>query len=376
MSSKTKIVIIGGSYSGIGLAQALLKSNLNVEIVIINPSDKFFFNIASPRILAKPKAFRADQYLIPIVDAFANSPSGSFEFIQGEAIGIDPTSKTVTVSTRDNVSYDYLVIASGSSTASSTGKGSTIAPFKPTGDNNLEASIKAAQQEFSIAKNVVIGGGGAVGVEFAGELAEVLKGKNARITLVSATWHVLSNLKKAASEKAETILAAKGVTLKRACKVVEARQDDVSKKWTVTLDDGQLIEADVYISTTGVVPNNQFIPPQFLDSKGWVDVDSEMRVKESSSIYAIGDITSHSARLLLKAQEQIPVLLSNLKNDILGQGKRKKYEADGKVLMIVPVGSSSGTGQMLGIVPWGKMVAMIKGKDFFVSKAREMIGLK
>lgn len=376
MSPKTKIVIIGGSYTGIGLGKALLKSIPNIKIVIINPSDKFFFNIASPRILAKPKAFQTDQYLIPIADAFADSPSGNFEFIQGRAIDIDPTSKTVTVSNRGDISFDYLVIASGSSTPSSIGNASTLAPFKPTGDNNLEASIKAAQHELSIAKTVVIGGAGAVGVEFAGELAEALKGKNARITLVSATWHVLPNLKKAASKKAEMILAGKGVTLRRSCKVVKAVRDDTSKKWTVTLDDGKTMETDAYVSTTGVIPNNQFIPAQFLDNKGWVDVDGEMRVKGSSSIYAIGDITRHSARLLLKAQEQIPVVSSNLKNDILGQSKRKKYGPDDKLMMIVPVGSTSGTGQMFGMVPWGKMVAMVKGKDFFVSKARDMIGLK
>lgn len=369
-------MIIGGSYAGIGLAQALSKSIPNIQIVIINPSDKFFFNIASPRILAKPKAFQAHQYLIPIVDAFANSPTGTFKFIQGRAIDIDSLSKTVTISNGADIPFDSLIIASGSSTASSTGNASTLAPFKPTGDNNLEASIKAAQHELSNAKTIVIGGAGAVGVEFAGELAEVSKSQNARITLVSATWHVLPNLKNAASKKAEMILAEKGVILRRSCKVVKAKQDNSSKKWTVTLDDGQTMETDAYISTTGVSPNNQFIPPQFLNSDGWVDVDDEMRVKGSSSIYAIGDITRHPARLLLKAQEQIPVISSNLKNDILGQGKRKEYRPDDKVMMIVPVGSSSGTGQMFGMVPWGKMVSIIKGKDFFVSKAREMIGLK
>lgn len=183
-------------------------------------------------------------------------------------------------------------------------------------------------------------------------------------------------LKKAASQRAEDILTEKGVKLVRARKVVRSTQDATSGKWKVDLDDGQTMEADVYISTTGVVPNNKFIPSQYLDSKGWVSVDSEMRVMGSTSIYAIGDITSHSARLLLKAQEQIPVVACNLKADIMGQGKRKRYTADDKVMMIVPVGSSSGTGQMFGMVPWGKLVAMIKGKDFFVSKAKEMIGMK
>ncbi|KAI3017992.1 hypothetical protein CBS147347_9929 [Aspergillus niger] len=375
-SSKTNIVIIGASYAGIGLAQALLKSMpKNIRIVLVNPSDKFFFNIASPRILARPTAFHKDQYLIPIIDAFATAPVGAFEFIQGQVVDIDPSTKNVTLSNQQSLKFDYLVIASGSSTASSTGTGSILAPFKTTGDNHLEAAIEIAQHEISTAKNIVIGGAGAVGVEFAGELAEALQDRsNVRITLISSSWHVLPALKKAGSERAESILAEKGVTLKRSCKVRKAVQNPKSKKWSVTLDNDQIIEADAYISTTGVIPNNQFIPPQFLDSKGWVNVDSEMRVK--GPIYAIGDITSHPARLLLKAQEQIPIVCANLKNDILGQGKRKTYTPDDKVMLLVPVGSSSGTGQMFGMVPWGKMVGMIKGKDFFVSKARSMIGVK
>ncbi|KUL82282.1 hypothetical protein ZTR_10130 [Talaromyces verruculosus] len=380
MAGKTKIVIIGASYAGIGLAQALLKSIPNIRVVLINPSDKFFFNIASPRILAKPTAFQPNQYLIPIAEAFQNAPPGSFEFIKGSASAIDPTNKSVTVSGEGIVPYDYLVIASGSTTASSKADGSSFAPFKAIGDH-LAAAIKASQQEIAAAKNVVIGGAGAVGVEFAGELAEAFAGKSVRITLVSASWHVLPTLKKAGSERAEQILSEKGVKLMRSRKVTKARQDSVSKKWTVTLDDGHTLDADIYISTTGVVPNNSFIPSEYLNNSGWVKVDEEMRVNSQSSngrlpIYAIGDITEHPARLFLKVQEQIPVVANNLKVDILGKGKRKTYTTDSKVMMIVPVGSTSGSGQMFGMVPWGKMVAMIKGKDFFVSKARNMLGIK
>lgn len=39
MALKPTIVIIGESYAGIGVAQALLKAIPNVKIVMINPSD-------------------------------------------------------------------------------------------------------------------------------------------------------------------------------------------------------------------------------------------------------------------------------------------------------------------------------------------------
>jgi hypothetical protein len=38
-------------------------------------------------------------------------------------------------------------------------------------------------------------------------------------------------------------------------------------------------------------------------------------------------------------------------------------------MMVVPVGEGGGTGQLFGMVPFSFMVKMIKGRDFFISKA-------
>jgi NADH dehydrogenase FAD-containing subunit len=72
------------------------------------------------------------------------------------------------------VDYDYLVIASGSSTLSTLGKASDVAPFKHTGNNDIQSSIKTAQHEIAAAKSIVIAGAGPAGIEFAGEIADTL----------------------------------------------------------------------------------------------------------------------------------------------------------------------------------------------------------
>jgi NADH dehydrogenase FAD-containing subunit len=373
----TTVAIVGASYAGLHVAHSLLAVP-DVKVVLINPSTVFYWNIAAPRIVAKAKAFSPDQYLLPIANAFAKYPAESFEFIAGSATAIDATAKNVSVTPNDGdartVSYDYLVIASGSTTASSNGSitGSSI-PFKPTNHDDLKEIIAASQQQISGAKEIVIGGAGPIGIEVAGEIADAVKqsGNKVSITLVSATDRVLSMLKPSASSTAEKMLKKLNVKVINSTRVsgVEASGEAASKSWTVSLSNGEKINADLYIPTTGALPNNSFIPEQFLDQDGWVKVDKELRVLSAEKIYAAGDITNNSMRLSFKTLEQAKIAANNLKADIAGKGERQSYNQGDSVMMVVPVGESGGTGQVFGIVPFSFMVKMIKGRDYFISKA-------
>ncbi|KAJ5524197.1 FAD-dependent pyridine nucleotide-disulfide oxidoreductase [Penicillium frequentans] len=379
--SRATIVIIGASYCGLGVANGLLKSESDkVKIVLINPSDKVYFNIAAPRILAKPEFFQSSQYLLPIETSFSKYPKESFEFIKGSASRIDTASKVVELSSQQPpISYDYLVIASGSTTSSSVD--GELAPFKPMKDHDLEVSISSIQKAISNANSVIIGGAGPVGVEFAGELAEAFKDKkDTSITLISASERVLPMLKEKGSLAAENALADKGIKVIASTKVANAVRSASGSKtaWVVNLDNGEQLQADLYISTTGALPNSQFIPAEFLSADGWVNVDENLRVtggSEDGLIYALGDITTQPLRTAIKLADQIPVVVSNLKVAILGTGKLVSYNPNGSFMMVVPIGESTGTGQMFGWKPWGMMVSMIKGRDFFISKAAGMLGL-
>ncbi|KAL1979452.1 hypothetical protein VTN96DRAFT_5939 [Rasamsonia emersonii] len=396
------VVIIGASFAGLQVANGLLKalppSRAKVKVILIDPSDKWYFNIAAPRIVAKPAALRPEQYLLPIDKAFAKKKlaKDSFEFVKGRATRIHPASRTVAVevslssggtsssSVSYDYKYDYLVIASGSSTSSAS-QGMYV-PFKPTGTgaDDLEAAISRTQKTLSEAKSVIIGGAGPIGVELAGELAEAWAGRtesDTSITLVSASERVLPMLKKSAGKAAEKLLAKRDVKVITSRKVVEAVQND--QKWTVKLDNGETLTADAYIATTGVVPNNRFIPAEYLNEDGWVEVDEYFRVKgkdeqqEKQPIYAVGDITAYPIRTSLKVAEQTPVVVANLKADILGSGKQRRYVEDEKkkIMMVVPVGAAGGTGQIMGLRVWGKLVSIAKGRDFLVSRAAGMVGL-
>ncbi|SPO04682.1 uncharacterized protein DNG_07367 [Cephalotrichum gorgonifer] len=331
----------------------------------------------APRILAKPNAFASEQYLLPIEKEFSRYEKKSFQFVQGRASAIDVSAKTVTVDNASTISFDYLVLASGSTTAS-TNRDSIAIPFKQSNSDNMKSLIRNAQDSISKAQNIIIGGAGPIGVELAGEVAEAAQqgGRRVDVTLVSATSRILPMLKPAGSTAAEKMLVDAGVKILKSQKVVGAIQHQGSRLWTVTLEEGRTLDADLYIPTTGVLPNNKFIPVDFLDKDGWVIVDKELRVKgrqESSAaalpIFAAGDITNNSMRLSFKALEQAAVVAGNLKAEILGQGKPKLYDQGDKTMMVVPIGSTGGTGLIMGWTPWSILVRIVKGKDFLISKA-------
>ncbi|KAG2421597.1 hypothetical protein HFD88_005572 [Aspergillus terreus] len=380
VSERPVIVIIGASFAGIPIAHSLLE-DVTCEVILINPSPTFYYTVASPRIMAKPTAFHTEDYLIPIRSTFDRYSPDSFDSVEGRVRSIELDQHSVTLDNGASIPFDYLVISSGSTTQSTVREDVPV-PFKQSNLHNMETLIKNAPDAISSASSIVNGGAGPIGVELAGEIAEAAeqRGEIVEITIVFASHTALPMLKDSASKAAESLLAQKKVRLIRSCKVTSACMSTDNKIWDITLGSGDQITADLYIPTTGVVPNNSFIPRELLDDGGWVKVNSELRVlidhDEQHPIYAAGDITNNSMRLAFKAAEQAAVVAANIKNDILGHNlktKRRVYDQGKSVVMVVPVGASGGTGQLLGATLWSFMVKYLKSSDFFISKALSMI---
>ncbi|PGH02876.1 hypothetical protein AJ79_07532 [Helicocarpus griseus UAMH5409] len=390
MAPTKTVVIVGGSWAGIKTTHAILKGISNVKVILINPSATHYFNIAAPRILAKPTAFAPEKYTFYIPELFEKYNAEIFSFIQGAAQSIDIDGKTVAIATAAVegkearelvVPFDYLVIASGSTTLATLGRDSVLAPFKTTGSDDLQSTIEQAQKTLAEAETAIIGGAGAVGVEFAGELAEAFQSKKgASVTLLTNTDRILPELKPGASSSADSTLSRLGVKIRTSVMIAGASQDSASKQWTVTLEGGETLTADAYISTTGVIPNNSFIPADLRAGGGWVPIDAEFRVQrqgkdnEKLPIYAVGDITTLAPRLLNTVAGQVPVLVANLKADIeKSTANRRQYSGPGMTTVVVPIGARSGTGQIWFFVVWGWLVWLVKGRDYFLFMAGSLL---
>ncbi|GAD93914.1 hypothetical protein ANI_1_934034 [Paecilomyces variotii No. 5] len=385
MSTKrVSVIVIGGSHAGLAISHKLLRQSPRVSVILMNPSDEYFFNIAAPRFLAKPGSLLPSKYLYSIPEAFREYPSSSFSFVKGIATKIDYSSKSVLVATSPNSSedtiasflFDYLVIAAGSTTPATLGQTGVKLPFKATPFEDTRKEIEEAQQLLKAARRIVIGGAGPLGVELAGELAEAEGSKE--ITLVSQTSSILEGAPEPVQKSALSILQRKDVNVLKNVRVDSADYESDTQTWKVKLSCGRTIVADAYIATTGVIPNNQFIPRSFLNPQGWVNVDEQLRVVEDgvsrSDTYAVGDITCHPDRLLSRVSLQGETVASNIAANIARETRITTYFAEAqKKMMVVPVGQSTGTGHLGGWTLFGCIVWFFKGKDFLVYEAPKFL---
>lgn len=393
----TTIVVIGGSYAGLGVSHQLLQNQQlleqqqqqpkDIKVILINPSNEFCYNVASPRFLTKANLIPEEKYIYSIPDAFKKYPAESFQFIQGKASHLDLENRNVSVQKAgdkpaEDVKYDYLVIASGSTTPATVGRESYPAPFKAPVEleGDLRGGISRTQDAIRDAKSILIGGAGPVGVEFAGELVDAFGGEAKKeITMVFAEEKPLAGIKEGAQDAAAQLLRDKGVTLKASCLIESAEYDESARKWSVTLKGGESLTADLYVSAMGTIPNNEFIPAELLDGNGWARVDKHLHALNGQgdvvpNVYALGDISSHQEKLLMRVPSQITAVSSNLKRDITGSGELTAYLPEHELnAMLVPIGKSTGTGVIAGWRVWGFLVSFLKGRDFMVGKAASFV---
>ncbi|GAM86216.1 hypothetical protein ANO11243_042280 [Dothideomycetidae sp. 11243] len=374
MPQKIEVVIVGASYAGTGVAHGILKDIPQAHVTMIDPSEFVYFNIAAPRILAKPAEIKLDKILLPTAKLFEKYPSSRFQFVRGLVTSVDPVAKVVHVGDLGpSMSYDILVVCSGSTTPGTLGK--EAIPFKATGSNNMKEAIEAAQARIKKADSIVIVGAGPVGVETAGEIAQAYPRKT--VTLISSHEQVLPALKRSAGKAAETDLRKLGVKVITSARVTNVDKES-SGTHSVRLDTRKVLQAQLVISAAGNVANSSFMPRDSLDADGWIKVDENLRITaiRERNAFALGDATTFKQRYMLKVQDQIPVVVNNIKQAIEGHGKLRAYNQSDKLMVFVPIGSSSGTGQVGGWVPFSFLVAFAKGKDYFASKAGSFFGAK
>lgn len=82
----------------------------------------------------------------------------------------------------------------------------------------------------------------------------------------------------------------------------------------IYLSDGNVLSADLYIPTSGIVPNSSYIPDKYLNANGFVKVDEYFQVKglENQHVWAIGDISDLESPQFLCADRQSGHLAKNI----------------------------------------------------------------
>ena len=395
MSSTHEIVILGGNFGGISSAHYLLRHTIpaltakdpsqKYHVTLISPSTHFFFKIAGPRVLISPTKIPISKVFMPIREHFATYQPSEFSFVEGKAVGVDSHFQTVKISltdgsTRDLI-YSTLIIATGA----------IADPLWALNDAHTlsEDAYRKVQEALPTAKTVLIAGGGAVGVESAGEIKE--NWPQIETTIISGDTRLLPRLNPKTSATAEKRLNNMGVFVKHGLKVVSKVKEE-NGKTRVNLSNGTDRVVDLYIDATGGKPNTNFLPKEWLDERGRVLTHNETLRGTGSNmegVYAIGDAASYSAGGAIDVKFAVRPLMTSVGTDIAAQidgSREKKPQGAGKTpkalvqlkfkpmkdTQMVPIGSQGGVFQIFGWRLPSFFVWLIKSRDFMIGHAPEI----
>lgn len=365
------VVIYGGGIAGAILAKRL-SSTLNVTLV--DPRDYFEVPMAAPRNLVKPEfAERAmlnfDQVLPGV------------QHIQARLVEMSPDGGVIETSAgkRMRVKGDVAVLATGSRFSN---------PLMRATDGS--ASERSAfyvrySERLKTAANILIVGGGPIGVEVAGEISETYPEKS--ITILEAGNRLLGGTSEAAAKHASAILSQRGVRLVTGERLEHADSpvDDVFPPGGVAITNtGRSIPYDLIIWCIGGQPNTAYMKQHFasvLDPLGRIRVTPQLRVVGLECLFALGDITDlDENKMAWHIASQVDNAAFNIHQVLSGKRSAKDLKVyspqTGKLTMAVTLGSKTGVAHLpiFGVIraPW--LIRMVKSSHMLVPRFRKLLG--
>ncbi len=299
-ASKHRVLIVGGGFGGIKTALELA-GNRNVTVTLISDKPHFEYHAALYRVVAGRSPM---EVCIPLTKVFAGK---GVKIAEDKVVSIDKDNRLVKGDSGVSYSYDSLVLALGSETAyfDIPGLEKLSFGFKSITEalelkNHLHSimtnySTVSGQDNKAYRDHIIVVGGGASGVEIAGELS-VYAQKLARehqlphapiIDLVEAAHRLLPNLPESASHRAKERLRSLGVNVYLNRVLL---REEIESVYLKDLE----IKAKTVIWTAGVKPNRLYanVDGLKLDKNGRVIVDQFLRAEGTENIYVIGDAAS------------------------------------------------------------------------------------
>jgi NADH dehydrogenase len=364
---KKKVIIVGGGFGGLETALSLwyLRKS-SVAITLIDRSVYHSF-IPSIHDVVSGKVRQRD---IQIPLSVVLSPT-DIHFVQDEVVSVDPVNRQVTTCTRA-MEFDYLVLSSGAENNffGVTGAEEFSHRFRsPEDAERIYSDVSELLKEGKSRCNLIVAGGGAEGVEVAGELIDLVKERGYEKDLVSGKITVevidkarlLTAFPPKALDFVEEYLSRLGVKVFTGSPIVEVQKDKV------VLESGVHRDMSILIWAGGIQPSKiiQGLPLS-KDAQGWLKVTDRLHSPDNESVYGVGDIISVSGeggpiavpRLAYHALDQARIASLNIYYHI--QGRRSIGYVPKPTLQLVSIGKHMGILMQGERVVTGPSVVLLK----------------
>ncbi|GAA5987008.1 hypothetical protein JCM11641_004417 [Rhodosporidiobolus odoratus] len=333
------VIVIGGSYVGLMAAKELIEL-LNPDthrVVVVDKNSHFGHLFAYPRFAISPghehKAF------IP----FHPMLLAPHAIIQAEAIGFEPaTGGGKVLLDRDvvvegwrgrEVEYEAAVVATGTKLS----KPGTL----DTEKKDSITYLQSVQSKLKNAQNIVIIGGGAVGVQMATDLSILYPSSNKSITVIQSR-RLMPRFHPKLHEIVQARFDELGVrTLSNVrAKIPEGGYEKLNEAGggEVELENGRRVKANYVIHALGQTPNSALLTsslPSTILASGFLRVTPSLLLDPSDSteterldgrVWALGDIAESGApKAARPAMQQAQIVARNLVKRLKGE-REDSYE--------------------------------------------------
>lgn len=298
--SYTKVVIIGGGFGGLNVAQALKKAD--AEVLLIDRTNHHLFQPLLYQVATA--ALSSGTIATPIREILRNQKNTSV--IMGEVVSIDKRKQEVVFANGETTHFDYLVVATGASHSYfGHDEWEKFAPGLKTLQDatrireHILYAYEQAERCDSISEakkfmQFVVIGGGPTGVEMAGAIAEIshqalfknfrkIKPEQSKIYLIEGLSQVLPSYPPDLGAIAKKDLEKLGVKVLLNTKVTNITQNGV-------------YIGEKFIETPNVIwaAGNTASPllktlATPLDRQNRLVVQPDLTVPGSPNIFVIGD---------------------------------------------------------------------------------------
>ena len=340
MTQHHTILIIGGGAAGVSVANNMRRQNANIDISIIEPSDKHYyqpgFTIIGGGAYTLKETTRNEADLI----------HPSVTWIKDYAENFQPDENTIILRSGETISYDYLVVCPGIQL-----DWNKVAGLKETlGKNNVCSNYSPDTVEYTweCIKNIESGTAlftqPPMPIKCAGAPQKIMylaadrfrkKGLLEKINVeffnAGPAIFGIPFFAKALNK----IVAGYGIKTNFNQNLVAI--DGPAKTATFEITDAQgnkqqVIKAFDMIHVTPPQSAPDFIKNSPLaDVAGWLDVhENTLQHTKFPNIFGLGDSTSTpNAKTAAAVRKQVPILVDNIFNLIEGKALQEKYDGYG-----------------------------------------------
>lgn len=279
----TKIVIIGGGHAAAQAATSLKQKKFDGDVTLV--TDEAVVPYQRPPL---SKAYLSGDLAaerLPILRETAYEQSGVDLKLNTRAESIDRETKTIVLSSGENIEYDKLILAVGGHARRLSCPGADLNGIHYV---RTIADTDRLRPEFDAAKNILVVGGGYIGLE----IAAVARKAGKTVTVLEAMDRILARVvAPEVSDFYSDLHTSEGVTIHTNQMVTEIIGTD--RVEGVITNEGDRFDADLIIAGIGLIANTELAEAADLEvAQMGITVNKYCQTSDPN-IYAVGDVTWH-----------------------------------------------------------------------------------